>query len=142
MTVHASYTHHCPACAAFYIPFDSVPCPRCGLLEKERDDFIPLAVTSVRWNMEMYGSYVPGAWFVGGLGDHLLLILFHIFERWKEKPGAGFQSAIDEELSPGDWGDQLYLKDHVALMAQRVYEEMPKTESVTEEPPPDEPLYR
>jgi hypothetical protein len=51
MTVHASYTHQCPACEAFYIPFDDVPCPHCGLVEQERDDFIRLAVTSVRWNI-------------------------------------------------------------------------------------------
>jgi hypothetical protein len=81
MTVHDNYTHQCPKCEAYYIPYDDVPCPRCGLVETERYDFIPIALASVRWNIEMYGFYVPGAWFVGGLGDHLLLILFHIFER-------------------------------------------------------------
>lgn len=140
MTVHASYTHQCPACEAFYIPFDDVPCPRCGLVEKERDDFIPLAVTSVRWNIEMYGSYVPGAWFIGGLGDHLLLIVFRIFERWREHPEFGFADAVERELSPRDWGDQAYLKNHVAMLAQRIYEEMHKGNPTDDGSPPDDPV--
>src|SRR5271165_439406 len=125
MTVHDSYTHECPQCAAYYIPFDeAVPCPRCGLVEQERYDFIPIAVSSVRWNIEMYGSYVPGAWFVGGLGDHLLLIVFYIFERCSKQPERGFAAAVEEELSSrGDWGDQAYLKSHITLLAQRIYRE-------------------
>src|ERR1700732_5404702 len=100
MTVHDSYTHVCSQCAAYYIPFDKdVPCPRCGLVEQERYDFISTAVCSVRWNIQMYGSYVPGAWFVGGLGDHLLLILFYIFERWSKHLERGFAAAVEEELS-------------------------------------------
>ena len=126
MTVHDSYTHQCPQCQAFYIPYDQVPCPRCGLVEHERYDFIPIAVASVQWNIERYGSYVPGAWFIGGLGDHLLLILFQIFERWKSNPGAGLNRAIEEELLPRDWGDQAYLGSHVAAMARRVFEELEK----------------
>jgi hypothetical protein len=128
MTVHDSYTHQCPECEAFYIPYDNVPCPRCGLVEKERYDFIPTAACSVRWNIDMYGSYVPGAWFVGGLGDHLLLILFCIFERWKDHPEAGFDQAIEAELSPRDWGDQAYLHPHLAAMARRIYEELNREE--------------
>jgi hypothetical protein len=125
MTVHDHYTHECPQCAAYYIPYDSdVPCPRCGLVEKERYDFIPIAVASVRWNIEMYGSYVPGAWFVGGLGDHLLLILFHVFERWRNNSQAGFENAIKEELTPREWGEQEYLEKHLAAMARRIYREM------------------
>lgn len=128
MTVHDSYTHECPQCAAYYIPFDKdLPCPRCGLVEEERYDFIPTAVCSVRWNIEMYGSYVPGAWFVGGLGDHLLLMVFYIFERWRKQPERGFPPAIEEELSSrGDWGDQAYLKTHIGLLARRIYDEMQK----------------
>jgi len=128
MTVHDHYTHECPQCAAYYIPFDEdVPCPRCSLVEKDRHDFVPLAVASVRWNIDMYGSYVPGAWFVGGLGDHLLLIVFHIFQRWSKQQEQAFAAAIEEELaSRGDWGDQAYLKPHIALLAQRIYDEMQK----------------
>ena len=128
MTVHDSYTHQCPNCEAYYIPYDSVPCPRCGLVETERYDFIPIALASVRWNIEMYGSYVPGAWFVGGLGDHLLLILFHIFERWRNKPEAGFGNAIEQELSPRDWGDQAYLGPYLASLACRLFDELQKEE--------------
>jgi hypothetical protein len=105
-----------------------VPCPQCGLVEPERYDFIPTAVCSVRWNIDMYGSYVPGAWFVGGLGDHLLLIVFTIFERWNKQQERGFPAAIGDELSfRGDWGDQAYLKPHITLLAQRIYDDMHKT---------------
>jgi len=126
MTVHDSYTHECPRCAAYYIPFDQdVPCPRCGVVEEERYDFIPTAVGSVKWNIEIDGSYVPGAWFVGGLGDHLLLIVFTIFERWNKQQERGFPAAVEEELSSrGDWGDQTYLKPHIALLARRIHDEI------------------
>jgi hypothetical protein len=141
MTVHASYTHQCPACEAFYMPFDQVPCPWCGLIEKERDEFfIPLAVSSVRWNIQMDGSYVPGAWFVGGLGDHLLLIVFYIFERWREHPEHDFPDAVEKELSPRDWGDQAYLKNHVATMSERILQELNRDRPQGDEPPADEPL--
>jgi hypothetical protein len=29
-----------------------------------------------------------------GLGDHILLILFHVFERWRNNPQMGFENAI------------------------------------------------
>jgi hypothetical protein len=88
----------------------------------------------------MYGSYVPGAWFIGGLGDHLLWIVFHIFERWREHPESGFEDAVERELSPRDWGDQVYLKNHVALMAQRIDEEMQRGNPTDDESPSDEPV--
>lgn len=127
MTVHDSYTHECPQCAAYYIPFDdAVPCPRCGLVEEERYDFIPTAVASVRWNIDMYRSYVPGAWYIGGLSDHLLLIVFYIFDRWSKQPDRGFAIAVEDQLSSRDWGEQAYLKSHIASMALRIYDEMQK----------------
>ncbi|WXG46619.1 MAG: hypothetical protein WED05_08190 [Candidatus Atabeyarchaeum deiterrae] len=62
MTLHINYDHQCPKCEAYYIPYDDVPCPRCGLVEKERFDHITRATRSLLFNLDNYGSYVPPAW--------------------------------------------------------------------------------
>jgi len=60
MTLHISYEHKCNQCGTDYIPFDAdVPCPKCGLVESERYDFIGAAVRSTLYNLERYGSYQP-----------------------------------------------------------------------------------
>jgi hypothetical protein len=125
MTMHVVYTHECGGCGAFYIPYDKeVPCPRCGLVEDERFDYIPQAVASMRIN-KARGSYTPPVWWVGSLGDHLLLVLFGLFDRYEARAGgAGFEAFLDEDLGAVDWGDQGYLRDHVRGIALRVRDEM------------------
>lgn len=81
MTYHVSFKHKCPKCGAYDIPFDKdVPCPRCGELEEKRFNFIPEAAKSAHFNLTSRGGYVPGAWYVGSLGDHILHILFQVLD--------------------------------------------------------------
>jgi uncharacterized Zn finger protein (UPF0148 family) len=64
LTLHIFYTHQCHKCGAFYIPYDKdVPCPNCGLVEKERFDYIPRATESLNFNLKEYGRYIPPAWY-------------------------------------------------------------------------------
>jgi hypothetical protein len=124
MTLHVPYTHQCPDCGAFYIPYGDVTCPRCGRWEPERFDFIPRAADSVLFNLQRYGSYEPAAWWVGGLGDHLLSLLFSILERHRRDPSRPFAAVARAAVEAMDWGDQAYVKEHFYGIAVRVYEEI------------------
>jgi hypothetical protein len=122
MTLHITYDHQCPKCQVFYIPYDDqVPCPNCGLIELERIDYIEQAADSMRFN-KVDGSYTPGAWYVGSLGDHILMLLFPLFDAYEEEHPDDFQVFATDRIGKMDWGDQLYLKDHVFGIAVRLHE--------------------
>ncbi len=123
MTLHIPYSHQCGSCQAFYIPYDeTVPCPRCGTVETERFPYIPQAAGSVRFNLDSYGSYVPPAWYTGSLGDHILYILFNLFEGHRQQgESVDFTEFSAIMLGRMDWGDQAYLRQHVQDIALRVY---------------------
>lgn len=126
MTMHVPYSHQCGVCESHYLPYDAdVPCPKCGLVEGERFDYIPQAVASMRINKQSGGSYTPGAWFVGSLGDHILHLLFGIFDAYEARQEQiGFEQFIDEILSRITWDDQEYLREHLRGIAIRVHEEL------------------
>lgn len=94
MTLHVTYEHQCPKCAAYYIPYDEVvPCPQCGLIVKDRFDYIEQAAVSMRFN-KREGSYIPSipsAWLVGSLGDHILSLLFLIFDAYEDEAPDDFK---------------------------------------------------
>jgi len=59
MTLHIKYDHKCSHCYADYIPYNDVPCPKCGRMERERFDFIPKAIDSIIYNIQHYGRCTP-----------------------------------------------------------------------------------
>ncbi len=126
MTLHIHYDHQCGGCGAFYIPYEEVICPNCGLKEEERFDFIPQAVDSLLFNLHRYGSFYPPAWAVTSLADHILRILFVVFEGFRQSGESDFPAYIHQLLEGGDWGDQFYLKAHISGIAIRVKEEIDK----------------
>jgi len=128
VTLHVSYNHQCPACEAYYIPFDKdEACPRCGKLESERFDFIRQASESARFNLHTYEAFLPPAWFVGSLGDHILSLLFRLLESYRKKGRkSDFVKFAEARFSEMNWGDQAYLKGHVLRAAVRVREELAK----------------
>jgi hypothetical protein len=126
MTLHVPYDHYdhcCPECGAKYIPYDNVPCPRCGLVEKERFDFIPLAVESLLFNLDRYGTFTPYAWNLSTLADRIMLVLFSIFEKDRlledENP---FSSIAKQHIDKVDFGDDEYINTHVHEIALAVKE--------------------
>lgn len=129
MTMHVVYSHECGACQAYYIPYDAdVPCPRCGVVEPDRFDYIPQAAASMRANKQSGGSYTPGAWWVGSLGDHILLQLFGLFDGFEAQRGqAAFEPYLDDALGRMQWGDQEYLRSHLRGIALRVREVLDTT---------------
>jgi hypothetical protein len=129
MTLHVVYSHQCPSCEAYYIPHDDVPCPRCGELEEERFDYIPQAVESMQYNQRAYGSFTPPAWWIGSLGDHILSLLFGLFDAYDGTGGEkGFADFVIGELGQTSWGDQEYLRDHVRDIALRIHAHMNREE--------------
>jgi hypothetical protein len=126
MTMHVVYDHECPSCGAHYIPYDeNVPCPRCGAVESARFDYIPQAAASMRVNKEFGGSYRPPAWWVGSLGDHILHLLFGLFDGYEAQRGTlPFEAYVSERLHLMQWGDQEYLRNHIAGIAMRVRDEL------------------
>lgn len=126
MTLHIHYDHQCEGCGAYYIPYEEVVCPNCGLKEEERFDFIPQAVASILYNLDNYDSFFPPAWVVTSLADHILRILFILFEGFRQSEGSDFSLYARQLLEGGDWGEQFYLKDHIFGIALRVKEELDK----------------
>ena len=126
MTLHVVYSHNCPQCDAHFIPYaGGVVCPRCGSPSTETYPYIPEAAQSVAYNLERYGTYVPPAWWVGSLGDHILHILFPVFEQFRlQSTTTDFSEFASIHLSSLIWGDQLYLRDHIITIAVLVYDEM------------------
>lgn len=125
MTLHVDYDHQCARCNALYIPYDTtITCPKCNLLEQERFDFIPEALGSLRFNKATTGSYLPQAWYVGSLGDHILLVLFGLFDEFEDSSAEDVNVFAREYLEVKTWGDQAYLKGHVYGIVLRLYEEI------------------
>ncbi len=124
MTLHVVYSHECSECHAYYIPYDAdVPCPKCGQVEGERFDYIPQAVESMKYNKDCGGSYTPGAWWVGSLGDHVLHVLFGVFDAYEAQRGdVPFEKFVHSTLHHMQWGDQEYLRDHLYGIALRIRE--------------------
>jgi hypothetical protein len=127
MTLHVDYDHQCARCNGLYIPYDTaITCPKCDLFEPERFDFIPQALGSLHFNKASTGSYLPGGWYVGSLGDHILFLLFGLFHGYEHSSATDFNVFAREYLEAKNWADQAYLKDHVYGIAVRLYEEMKK----------------
>ena len=128
MSHHIRYDHQCPNCEALYIPYNQdIPCPRCGLIENERFDFIAQAATSSRHNFRQYGAgiYTPMAWFAGSFADHILLFLFQILDAHHEdEQRRPFPEVAREAVRSMSWGETPYLEEHVYQIACHVYDHL------------------
>lgn len=122
MTLHVPCDHACAGCGALFIPYaEGAACPKCGRAADRFVDFIPQAAASLRRNLGAEGGYLPRAWYVGSLGDHVLKLLFIVFEGFRTSAGAApFEAYLDRKLGAMNWGDQPYLRDHVRDIARRV----------------------
>ncbi|MCB4791086.1 MAG: hypothetical protein LHV68_04280 [Elusimicrobia bacterium] len=90
MTLHTYgnwYSNYkCPSCSSFYIPYNKkISCPKCSKQEEKENDFIKIASASLQFNLKKYNSYAPTAWYTGCFSDHVMNLLFGIFEGYREK---------------------------------------------------------
>lgn len=115
------YAHSCPVCEAPYVPFDEVPCPRCGRREADRFDLVGHVVQAAEANLADHGAYRPTSFLVASLGDHLLLVTLRVLDRHRRQGGMdSFRPFAEEMLDEMDWGDQEYLRDHALELCLRV----------------------
>lgn len=122
MTIHISYNHSCSGCEAVYIPYDQdVVCPKCGLREEERFDFVTEAVKSLNYNLTHGGNYAPKAWATTSHADHFMAALFGIFVSVPRVGIAGFPGLAREYVNGVIWGDHSYLKEYFYNLSLRVY---------------------
>jgi hypothetical protein len=132
MTLHIDYDHSCSNCKAHYIPYDeNVPCPNCKIVEEERFDFIPEAVMSMVFNKVDDGFFTPVAWWIGSFADHILMLLFQLFDSYESQQDNKLQieDFASTWLSDIDWEDHPYLQDHVYSIVMRVAKELYESDS-------------
>jgi len=131
MTIH-SYgewysNYQCPKCEAYYIPFSKeVSCPNCGDQQNKENDFIDLAVASLEFNMVEFQSYVPGAWYTGCYSDHVLSLVFDLFElhRTQNKDNVSFESFANKYIDEMEFGDQEYGRNYLRQIVAAVWDKM------------------
>lgn len=129
MTYHIAYDHQCQSCGADFIPYEEhLPCPKCGTAAATWLHYPRQAAESLNVNLASKGSYMPGAFWVGSLGDRVLYLLFQIFERWRHKePQADFSAHLQEELPKiGFEPSHEYLREHLGTIALRAFDELEK----------------
>ena len=126
MTLHIVYNHQCPRCETYYIPYDDdVPCPHCGLIESQRYDFVTEAARSAMYNLRTNGSFMPSAWWVGTLGDHVLHLVFTALEEHRTSgEGEIFAETAFRVFDSMTWENQTHLQHHVTNIAIRVHDEL------------------
>ena len=129
MSLHIPYTHQCPKCSAFYIPYaEDVCCPSCGVQEDKSevfDTFIQQAANSAEFNFNSHGSYIPPAWWVGTFGDHILSLLFGILEQHRTTENSeSFADVARRMVDKIEWSDQEYTREHLYQIALKVQEQI------------------
>lgn len=133
MTLHIPYNYQCSQCEAFYIPYDAtIDCPNCGAKTPATDvfaSFIERAADSARFNLRSNDSYIPGAWYIGSYGDHILSLLFRILEIHRTQEAAqSFAEVARQCVDDMQWGDQQYARDHIYQIALKVHEQLEQDE--------------
>jgi hypothetical protein len=137
LTIHSNYHHTCPNCDVEYLPYnDAVPCPNCGLVEPERFDIISRAVSSVQYNLEQNGTYIPLVWTVLSHGDQVLSLIFRLLEHDRnERDEQPFQDWARERLREIDSQGQQYYRDYIFEIAVRVHDELANAAGSEAQPP-------
>ena len=131
MTLHIPYDYECPQCGAAYVPYDDLPCPRCGVLEEKRFvDFVGRVVESVEYNAHTYGKYMPGVWGCFSLADNILMFLFQMFDAFRAKDnGPAFDDFAADYVANSVFEDAEYLRDYMVALACKVHKRMEPLET-------------
>jgi hypothetical protein len=122
MTRHIYYDHQCPACGAHFVPYETgVACPRCAKPSDQVFDFVTPAIDSMLANKKKLGRYVPRGWYINGIADHVLHILFYLFDEHEaDQPDRDIAAFAAEYLELLDWEDEGYLRGHVHAIAVKL----------------------
>jgi len=126
MTLHIHYDHKCPKCETPYVPYDAeVACPKCGLLEADRYDFVSEAANSALFNLNEFGQYTPMMWMVLSFGDELLSQAFYMLELHRiasELPFNDLGQIYYDKFAPPDFPGSDYMRQYFARLCERISE--------------------
>ena len=121
--MHIGTRHQCPHCDTETIPLDAdVPCPKCGLVEAERHDFIAEAVESALFNLERVGFYGALARLEMTFGNKVLSRVLHMLHADHDSGGSPpYEAQVDMWLgNDADRGEHACLRPYMRLVAMRV----------------------
>ena len=125
MTMHIHYDHQCPECGTGYVPYgEDVPCPKCGLVEAERFDYLPPAADSALINFTERGAFMPGAWYVGGVADNLLLHIFQALDFYIARTGTTFADAARTYFGQMDFGEMEFMRPYLVHLSEEVFDKI------------------
>ena len=123
--MHIYYDHQCPNCEAPYVPYGKdVPCPKCGLVELKRFDFVVPAANSALANLANKGSFTPGTWFVSGIADNFLLHVFHALDFHKDERHRTFDEAAEFHFSRMEFGEFEFLRRYLVRLSIEIFEKI------------------
>ena len=123
-----------PKCEACYIPYSKeITCPNCGNEENKECDFIDLAAKSLDFNMACFESYIPGAWYTGCYSDHILSLLFNIFEayRTENEQNLDFAAFAKNSVDAIKFGKQEYAHQHLMQITTAVYKKLKEDNKIS-----------
>jgi hypothetical protein len=126
-SIQVNITHKCAGCGALYVPYDlHVPCPRCGVVERQRCDFVSNAVRILLHNLEHHKTFLPDGWIAESFADYVLAVLLEIFHAYTaSKTDKTFYEFSHEMLEDKvDLPRNTYLAGHMHTLAMRMYEEL------------------
>lgn len=127
MTQHLYFDHKCASCEAHYIPFDQIPCPKCGTIEEERQDSAIKSIASAaRYHKNSVWTagqdqYTPIAWATMTFGDHIGYQVFQALDTYGDEEN--IRSACEENLVKHPEEDAWYFR-HLVDVIVKVKEEL------------------
>jgi hypothetical protein len=125
MTLHIHYDHKCPKCGTGYVPYgEHVPCPKCGLVEVERFEFLGPAADSALVNFTERGAFMPGAWCVGDAADNLLMHVFHALDFHRAAKDIAFAEAARTFFDKMDFGEMEFMRPYLIRLSIDVFEKI------------------
>jgi len=124
MSFHINYQGViCKKCSASFIPFrENLVCPSCKAPADDYYDFIRATIDAMKMHKQKYGSFMPSAWYVGCLSDHIQSLIFRTFDTLEDQKPQEPKKFLADLVNNIKFEDQAYLKGHIRDMVLAIYD--------------------
>jgi hypothetical protein len=118
--------YECPKCEVIFLPYKiGIKCPNCSKVISDIDsedylDTVENITESMSAHKHGYGKYFPGAWMTSDILDHVQSLNFRIFDALEREKPENEEEFLMGILDKSNWGEQLYLKEHVKEITKEV----------------------
>jgi uncharacterized protein YifE (UPF0438 family) len=120
MLFKGMFSHRCHKCSCVFIPYDYIPCPRCGFVENISNEFIKtMAVMILMNNCHKPATHRPRR--ITVVEDFITISLAVIFKEHGESKNNYFSKSINNYIGKLNFKYLAYLPDHLRNIAERVY---------------------